>query len=445
MDDPFIVAHETLSGCFDLSGRYHPVSIRDQMLRSYYLVERLFDRGRLKEGTRILVVGAGIAGVMAGIRAAAHGAKVVIVEKTAAPFALQREVHQRWISPTLYDWPLPHWREGNFPRDDPKRIPMYWRAGWASWVAADWMLQLVAEQSRFGDRLSIRYLAEFRSVLEAVTREPAKSLKVEIASLDTRRISVETFDAALFCHGFGDEKTVIGDYEGPPFWSRGHEPGKNARRWLIMGGGDGALQEFLLRAAGGLSAGKIYVTAVPKDLRAGIERDLQSAEDQAHRAGLWAGPQHNHAIYASLERVHKDRVAKLLEDPRVGKNLDRRLQLSSPDSPARFVVIAHTCSHFGLAYALNRFLAVLIVRHLESRGMSPRRMNVLATDHKWAWTASKTHRVKFQVKACGEDSGEESDDEFDEVIVRAGVEPPPGIKVSFASTGGRQSLPYSLF
>jgi hypothetical protein len=231
----------------------------------------------------------------------------------------------------------------------------------------------------------------------------------------------------------------------PRFWNKDQEQ-RPSGSLLIIGGGDGAVQDFLL-AATGLSAGNIYDAAIPHDLQAGIEPEIQSAEDQAHRAGLWAATQHTHAIYASLELVHETLVAKLLEDRRVEENLDRLLRPSSPDSRARGVVIAHTCSHFGLVYALNRFLALLIIRHLESRAVStkPRRVNVRADDDKWASTGSNSHKVRFRAVTCTSDPGEESEDEFDDVIVRIGVELPPGIKASFASPGGRQALPYSVF
>ena len=88
------------------------------MIRGQLIIDRalatkapLIDRQRRS----LLVVGAGVGGVTAAIRAAQRGVQVTLVEWADAPFGLQAGCPTRYLDPTQYDWPLSQWRERTFP------------------------------------------------------------------------------------------------------------------------------------------------------------------------------------------------------------------------------------------------------------------------------------------------------------------------------------------
>ncbi len=70
MTDPVLDAHEILPGLYTISGGPSPISIRDQMLRGWLVVERLRLNQLIHDRASLLVVGAGAGGVTAAIWAA---------------------------------------------------------------------------------------------------------------------------------------------------------------------------------------------------------------------------------------------------------------------------------------------------------------------------------------------------------------------------------------
>ncbi len=59
----------------------------------------------------MLVIGAGVAGTVAAMRAAAIGVSVSLIDKERTPLAALRSNDSRVISPTLFDWPSQHWND----------------------------------------------------------------------------------------------------------------------------------------------------------------------------------------------------------------------------------------------------------------------------------------------------------------------------------------------
>ncbi len=468
MADPILAAHEIAPSCFDLSGRFQPASIRDQMLRGYLTVERLFESGRLTPHSQILIVGAGAGGVASGIQAARRGATVTIVEQANRPFVLQRDAGSRWIDPTQYDWPSGHWREGKFPWIERPPMPLYWEKGPASEIAVDWAEQLEAEVRLHRPRLLVRYSTRFECLIDIDSALERGSLQAVLA--DSAGSHVEIFDAAIFCHGFGRETTAIADYIGPLFWNDSClRAWKDGQSTLVVGGGDGALQDFLLLTTGKRSARDIYDAILPTHLGLEIERETQSAEDQAQRASLWAANRlHDHAIQMWLEQIHRKLADQVLRN-----ESSVRSALNNMVSGSRtHVTIAHRCSHFGRVYAINRFLALLIVRFLEDRNLRPRRSGVVAESIRSGeaahscdpsnpeWCYGYPHSVTFRADDCLAASQDCSAatpfdapaiENFDRIVIRAGVEAPsgiavrlnPGVEVSlWRWASHRQSLPY---
>ena len=109
MADPFLLSHEVEPLLYDIGGPRSPVAIRDQIVRARYLVERLIRERVVATDSQILVVGAGVAGVATTIDAANNGLRPVLIDALPTSFHLQSGSISRWIDPTQYDWPQPHW------------------------------------------------------------------------------------------------------------------------------------------------------------------------------------------------------------------------------------------------------------------------------------------------------------------------------------------------
>jgi len=441
LSDPFLDDHEVAPSCFDLTGRYTPGSIRDQMLRACFLVQRLNERAKLA-GRSVLIVGMGACGVTAGIEAARVGARVTMIEKNATPFSAQRMGASRWIDPTLYDWPLQHWQIGNFPPSPGTHTPLQWRGGPAFAVQADWLHQLREAESTLAPNLQLMYSTAFQHIL----LRPKGSIRVTTSTGESTR--TKSYHYVVFCHGFGEEITTIGQYVGRPFWAPQTEGAgaSDGGEILVIGGGDGALQDFLIAVTGERSAGKLLEAILPPDVRNSVSSAIQSAEDQAQRSLLWSpDASHDHPIFQELERVHDTAVSSALGNAAVRPALTRAI------IPGRKVTIAHTCSHFSRAYALNRFLTLLILRHSEDSGMITRTKGVRASN---AETSEDRQRVTFVSASCGAQDANKPDTlEFPGIIVRAGQRPAPGITRAYESGRARrlnpprpvrQSLPYYL-
>src|SRR5689334_6768797 len=64
-------------GCFE-----RRITLYSQQVRALNLIWALADQGKLKNGTSVLVIGAGAAGLTAAAGAAKLGAKVKVLERT---------------------------------------------------------------------------------------------------------------------------------------------------------------------------------------------------------------------------------------------------------------------------------------------------------------------------------------------------------------------------
>jgi NADPH-dependent 2,4-dienoyl-CoA reductase/sulfur reductase-like enzyme len=95
-------AHLVGEGLVDLSGKLYPGSIRDQIIRAFSVTDALWELQLLTASHRLLVIGAGPAGVASAIRASQLGVPVWLVEKDSDALSML-SASPRVISPALYD------------------------------------------------------------------------------------------------------------------------------------------------------------------------------------------------------------------------------------------------------------------------------------------------------------------------------------------------------
>jgi FAD binding domain len=136
MGSSFLEAHEAFRNFFWLGAGLAPISIRDQLVRGVSIIEHALEE-RVEEGDRVLIVGAGAAGVSAALRAAEKGINCDLVDVLRGPFLVQARAGTRWVDPTQYDWPMDHWNRQVYPCELPK-VPLEWVGDWAPLIAAAW-------------------------------------------------------------------------------------------------------------------------------------------------------------------------------------------------------------------------------------------------------------------------------------------------------------------
>ncbi len=409
-----------------MTGRYLPASIRDQMLRAHFAIDRL-NRRQSIAGRSILVIGAGACGVTAAIEAARLGARVTVIDKSRSPFSLQRRISSRWLDPTQYDWPAEHWTHGHFPAADGAEVPLAWESGTAARLVIKWTQKFKAAQILYGENLKFWPSKEYK-IIDLDSSDGL--IGVEIANRDGTRFT-QSFEYVLFYYGFGTEMTAIAEYVGISFWGEPLEHPAWTRvgsNILIVGGGDGALQDFLLVTTGRSSARDIYQLVIPLYLQSNIHRIIHTAEDQAARSSIWSdSTSYDHSVYRILEKAHIQVIEETLLNASVQDALDRIVIRH------RHVTIAHKCDHFSRAYALNRFLTLLILARFKNSGTIVRALsttieNVQSADPLHTCNQSTScygfpHVVGWRSASCTTAEGEISSSIFTGLIIRGGVKP----------------------
>lgn len=445
--DPFLTAHK-VENFFDLGTALSSISIRDQMIRARMFIDRAFEQELIGQDRSLLVIGAGAAGVTAGIRAAQFRVPTTVVERNDHPFECQAGCSTRYIDPTLYDWAVDHWPNAAFPWSGTPDMPLECTANWANRLASSWEQQLGQAHADLS-HLSIRCGWE---VIDAPLGPESDGLiSVKMRSREGH-LSTERFRTIVWCGGWGHEAHQLANFTSYRFWDTDHIAERNLGlsrppRVLISGGGDGALQD-LLRVLTGQSAHQILeILRNDQTIRRAIdaiEPVIQSKEDQAQRAMTWSRTRiHDHRIQQRLHDVHLDQVRWLLNTsnaaPAVGHHLPVMLRKPFPAT----VELAHSCSHFSRCYPLNRFLSLLFIEYLRAQGNTNFRLrsytitkDIRGTNNHTCPTAGAPldcwghpHEVSFEKSECSQfNTGDPHGAEvFDVILLRHSPisEPPP--------------------
>ncbi|WP_052518351.1 FAD-dependent oxidoreductase [Archangium violaceum] len=374
-------------GCFE-----RRITLYTQQVRALNLIHSLFAEERLKEGSKLAVIGGGAAGLAAAAGAAIRGAKVTVFEQASDLLAMFRNNRQRWLHPHLYDWP----EEGS---EEPRaNLPVLdWTADLAGNVAERLLAQWQPLVQRHG--------------IEVHTR--VRRLQIHPGSSTPRQLTWNTdsfdegdFEAVILAVGFGTERTL----EGAPvrsYWEDDnldrliHASG-TSKRYLVSGTGDGGLIDLLRVRLRDFRHERIIQRYLGERSLEAVRTELLTLEEEFCKERL----------------QERDFFRKYKELP-VPKELDERLR---EDLRGDTTAVLNGRDAFPLsagASILNRFLTSRLMRlggvRYESGTLSVKRV-----EKKGAYEAS----------FLGE-NGKSHVEEFDDIIVRHG--PEPALERSFKS------------
>jgi hypothetical protein len=387
--DQFQLIHPE-QGIFRI-GQYTPVSIRDQIVRSCYLVERLWTTGRLRPESKLLIIGAGAAGVTAAFRAVAHGVRhVQISDQSDAPLSLQAHCTTRLVDPVQYDWPAGYWDLKCWPIAGPSgfahgtasaiKPPVLLQAD----LAFNWAIQF--ERALYA--LESNGRATFYPQLKAIDwyAAPAGCYQVEFDDAITGA-SAGSLDADLiiFAGGFGQESVsvpVTGQpstrHSGLPFWSDDTFEKQNfglpavPHGVLVSGAGDGALQDFIRLVTGLKSARDVWKVVEPCLLDYNARRQLETLwhwEELAYRSDAFA-PEYSSRCdtLAKLHARYQSMVDRAIVNGAYWKSIIAALDgVIVPPRPTNKIFLATKAAHFDGCYPLNRLVALVCIAYIKHK------------------------------------------------------------------------------
>jgi hypothetical protein len=393
---------------FDLNQQGPDISIADQMRRGYRAILEAFDLGYIGPDRPLLVVGGGIAGLMAAMTAVKNRVPTWIVEQKQL-LSTQASCPSRYICPTQYDWPADHWQRGYYPYDN-EPMPFSWGRG----LAADVVKDLVEDEINKFLRDNAGLITVIASTFEGYTVVPHHSgrrwAKPLLTSPSVDPNFPSAFAMVVACTGFGIENTTAvrikkcptltddpgltavthdpAPYTGHKFWEldvyeedspplglkSGHKP-----KVFISGSGDGALQDFLRivsrvgsLGAESLSAGILY-SQVVRPLKSSTQRYIESELSKVeleYRAEISSNAQildppvrkqHRCVTHAEAQAKHLLVINELSHDSKVWGRITQTLERFVKDLREDISIkVAHPCFHVTPFYGLNRFLTLLI-------------------------------------------------------------------------------------
>ncbi|MBX3619372.1 MAG: hypothetical protein KF891_05195 [Rhizobacter sp.] len=264
-------------------GQYKPVSIRDQIVRTSYLVERLWSTNRLKATSKLLVIGAGAAGVTAAIKAVHFGVtRVVVTDLRDRVLSLQANCTTRWLDPAQYDWPASHWGGEQWPIKEPPGFPYPTAAKLPPPVALEadyadeWSAKFAFALSVYESAGSVNFVPNVKAVdWNFVSAKSCYEVQFDDAATRASKGSLDA-DIIIFAGGLGRELFSVPvwgssskKYSSIPFWADDAFETPTfglstlSHGILVSGGGDGALQDFIRLVSGQRSAREVWMAVQP--------------------------------------------------------------------------------------------------------------------------------------------------------------------------------------
>jgi len=213
------------------------ITMLSQQVRVLNLSHAMIQRGLAGPGARVLIVGAGLAGLTAAAAMTSADADVVVMEATGGVMSVQSGSHNRVVHPNIFDWPArPAFAMAT-------SLPfLNWRAGSADSVAR----AVRAAFEPFADQCDVQVQ---RLVTAVVPDGDGVLVTSRRSGPIARGKRVERYDAVILTVGFGVER----DLAGVPVMSYWRDEPlhqvdmTNAKRIkaAVVGAGDGGVTDTL--------------------------------------------------------------------------------------------------------------------------------------------------------------------------------------------------------
>jgi hypothetical protein len=436
-----LVAHKIAPFQFDLGVGAVNASIRDQIVRAQMVVRALDKLQKdtpehLRRKGALLICGAGIAGLAAADEARRKEMDFVLIDKSRFPSGALSGDGNRYLSPTMYEWPSSIVDEHEHPLQDlsflagdagvgfklpfgePVRIAKL-RAHikkemasrlkkWEDDAATPSAIHIYLPNTQIAQasKVALQELLDSQknggpvgdlSSIELVTMDKARENIV-----DTRKIECSYI---VFAGGFSAEKTEYAGmtFETPPFWQKdkltnryfGIPKQKTRVSAFIAGAGDGAIQDALRclikkevahptaiweRIVDGVTFAVPETGGTGEKLKheslEAILTEILSLDNYATVAFMWSGEK---KVFECVDKAHAALCRNLLAlGPGIRENIRAILR-----DDVEEVHVQRNREFFTRCYPLNRFLIHLLHKVLDEKMTLPsgRPAPILTFDH----------------------------------------------------------------
>lgn len=355
---------EPYLGLYTVGSAGGSISIPSQINRAQLLAHRLIQRGEVRPGDNVCIIGAGFAGVTAAVCLARYRVRVFLVEKAGEPFSLQWR-SQRVIHPYEYDWPHPWYDDQAFPPEGPTLFTLTRAA--AQEYAETARLQLERLRREVDSHLTVRYGVEAEVEMgdgpHAVTYTPSQpglptQFKVVIRT-NTMRERIWADKAYKFRSArYWDNDRIVDRVSKL----------NRSNCMVISGAGDGGLQDFIYYATEGLSPLDIIKRVDGTGTLTKHLTQIARYSLQRDRSYPWR-ESGDRVMECRISSLYHVRMMAIVRQWAQGDIATRLCDCLAPDRPK--IVLLSMCTHFTPAFPLNVFVALALAHAARNEDNPP--------------------------------------------------------------------------
>lgn len=222
---------KNLPATYILGGFATRVTFHSQQVRAFNLVYALYKKKKIKAGSKVCVIGGGLAGLTVAAAASIKGCEVTLYEEKDYLLGLQMGCKNRDVHPNIYDWP-----ESGCESEITDLPCLNWSAGTAEEIRKTILVEWESDFSAI--KTHVKHPVNF------ISKESGKP-RVTI----NEPFVYDSFNCVIVATGFGTEKP-LGSFLGKSYWKSDEldqqyiSPG-NLTSFLVSGCGDGGLIDAL--------------------------------------------------------------------------------------------------------------------------------------------------------------------------------------------------------